>query len=290
MERPEISYGFPKPGPGLKAVLAAITVLGILGALLMHVGSVGRTVFELLDCTTAGVFGLQLWRLVTAGLLTAPDSFQHLLFTLIGLYFLSPDLERRWGTPRFLAFLGVSTVVGFSLAVLTDLVAPASFAMLHQQPLFGAGAAMSATAIAWSQANAHAQVRLFFFLPMSGRALFWVTIGFCVIGLIYGGSTEGVVAPFGGVLTALIAAGEPSPLRRLYLRIKLMVLRSRVGGVPTARDIIAGAAPGQARRPRRDGPPLRVVRGGQSEPSGGGDADDGGAKRRDPPKDKRYLN
>jgi membrane associated rhomboid family serine protease len=278
MDRPEVAYAFPKPGPGLKAVLAIIGVVGIVGAILFNLGGVAAAFFAL-TCDTSSVLHLQLWRLLTAGILTSPDSFQHLLFTLIGLYFLSPDLEKRWGTGRFVRFLAWSTILGFALAIGVDLVAPASMTMFHPKLMFGAGAAIAATAVAWAQANAHAQVRLFFFLPMSGRALFWVTIGFCVIGIIYGGSTEGVVAPFGGVLAALALAGEPSPFRTAYLRLKLMVLRRRVGGsVPTARDIAFGGAP--KKRPRGDRPPLRVVQGGQSDDS----------DRRDPPKDKRYLN
>jgi membrane associated rhomboid family serine protease len=270
MSRPEISYAFPKPGPGLKAVLGIIGVVGIVSAILSNIGGVAAA-FYALACASDPVLHGQVWRLLTAGILTAPDSFQHLLFTLIGLYFLSPDLETRWGTGRFLRFLAWSTIFGFVLAIAVDVVAPPSIAMFHPKMMFGAGAAISATAIAWAQANARAQVRLFFFLPMSGKALFWVTIAFCMVGLIYGGSTEGVIAPFGGVIVALVLAGEPSPLRSLYLRMKLMFLRRGMGSVPTAHEI----ATGKTRRGRGNRPPLRVVQGGQSD---------------DPPKDKRYLN
>jgi len=114
---------------------------------------------------------------------------------------------------------------------------------------------------------------------VSGRALFWVTVGYCVLGVIYPPASlpEGMVAPFGGVLTGVLLSGDPSPLRRAYLRVKLALLRGRGGRVPTAHEIAFGTKP--PRHGRR--PPLRVVQGGQGGSSGDGD---------DPPKDKRYLN
>ena len=36
-----------------------------------------------------------------------------------------------------------------------------------------------------------------------------------------------VIAPFGGVLMAVAFAGSPSPIRKLYLQLKLRLLRGR---------------------------------------------------------------
>lgn len=283
----QLSQALPRPGPALKAVLIVIGVMGILSALAVNWVGGGEVIFRSLVCTTDGVLSGQVWRLVTAALLTSPSSLSQLFFTLIGLYFLSPDLERRWGSGRFLRFLVLSSVAGFLLAIGFDLIAPASAEVFHPRAMYGASAAITATAIAWSMANAHLQVRLFFVLPVSGRALFWVTIGYCVLGLVYGGGlTEGAVAPFGGVLTALLLGGNPSPLRTLYLRTKLALLRSRTRGVPSAHSIANSTStpssrPGTTgRRPRAGGPPLRVVPGGLEDE----------LKKRKPPKDKRYLN
>jgi len=145
--------------------------------------------------------------------------------------------------------------------------------------MFGATAAITATAIAWSKANAQLQVRLFFFLPVTGRALFWFTILMCVLGLVYGGSfTEGAAAPFGGLITGLLLGGTPSALGTLYLRAKLALLRRRAEHDAPTSDVATRPAP-EARR-KRGGPPLRVVYGGLEDE----------LKKRKPPKDKRYLN
>jgi hypothetical protein len=113
-------------------------------------------------------------------------------------------------------------------------------------------------------------------LPVSGKSLIWITIAGCCLFLLY----QGDVADFGGVVTGLTMVGEPSAMRRAYLRLRLAMLRRSVGGrVPTAAEIVRSKGP-ILKKGRGDRPPLRVVQGGQ----GGQGHDD------DPPKDKRYLN
>jgi len=174
-------------------------------------------------------------------------------------------------------FLVTSTMVGFGIDVLADRAFPATWApsVLHPPIAYGATAAIAATSVAWSLVNADMQVRLFFFLPVSGKQLLWITVGFCALGLVYPGSVpEGPLAPFGGVLVGVLLGGTPSALRSLYLRGKLGVLRRRTGGSGRG-----GPFPSRAASSRR-GPPLRVVQ-------GGGEDD---LKKRRPPKDKRFLN
>jgi membrane associated rhomboid family serine protease len=275
----QLTQAFPRPGPALKTLLVLIGVTGILSALLFNWMGFEK-IFVALSCTTDGVLHGEVWRLVTAGLLTSPTSLSTLFFTLIGLYFLSPDLERRWGSWRFVRFILISTVVGFLFGVAADLVAPPSVKLFHPPLMFGPGAAITAIAVAWSRANADLQVRLFFVLPVSGRALLWITIAFCVLGLVYGDTlSTGAAAPFGGVIVGLLLGGNPSALRALYLRLKLAVLRRKTPGVPTA-HAIANRQGGPGGRRRSNAPPLRVVPGGLEEE----------LKKRKPPKDKRYLN
>jgi membrane associated rhomboid family serine protease len=284
MEQGQVTMAFPRPGPALKTLLFLIGALGILEAIVVNYVPGGEKWFLALACSTQGVLHGQVfpgipevWRLFTAGFLTRPDTLGHLIFTLIGLYFLSPDLEKRWGSARFVRFVLASFLIGFLLSMAVDVVAsPNAPAAFHPPFMYGATAAITATSIAWSKINAHLQVRLFFFLPVTGRQLFWVTIGFCVLGLIYPASIpEGVAAPFGGVLTGLLLGGSPSVVRALWLRAKLMVLRQRGGEG-------AGRAPLRppSRKKGSDSPPLRIVQGGLEDE----------LKKRRPSKDKRYLN
>jgi membrane associated rhomboid family serine protease len=272
-----VSLGLPKPGRGLKAVLVAILVLGLYSAFVGAWLPRGFDVFDALACDIDKLRHGQLWRIVTSGLLTSPDHYGHLVFTLLGLYFLAPDLERRWGLGRFLRFLGYAVVAG-NLAVLfvDELTPPGTQLRFHPGQVYGASAAIAAIAVAWSRDNAEMTVQMFFVVPMRGKWLFWITVGFCVLDLIYPTALpEGVVAPLGGVAAGILFGGSPSPARSLYLRLKLALLRRRSHSLSAA-DVLA---PKAGRRPR-GAPPLRVVPGGLED----------ALRRRNPPKDKRYLN
>lgn len=278
----QVSFGFPRPGRALTAILIVIGVLGVLQAFL-NTWAGAAFIFEHLECNVSLVRQWQLWRLVTSGVLTSPEQFSHLVYTLIGLYFLGTDLERRWGAWRFVRFLALSVIVGNLVAIaMGELVPEGAQARFHPQHMYGALAAITGIAIAWSRENADLTVRFLFVIPMRGKILFWVTIGFCVLDLIYPMSIpEGIVAPFGGVLVGLLIGSTPSVARTLYLRSKLALLRRRRGGGLRAHDLIGSEPRSTPRRSRAgDAPPLRVVQGGLED----------ALRKRKPPKDKRYLN
>jgi membrane associated rhomboid family serine protease len=269
---------FPRPGKAPRAVLITIAVFGLLGALLYHWIPGGQTVWSYVVVQPGALLHGEWWRaysIVTAALMTSPTSVWHLVFTLMGLYFLSTDLERRWGAWRFVRFLVTSVVLGTGIVLLFRVLTPATAAFFQQPPiLFGPMAALTGTAVAWGRENPNIQVRLFFFLPMSGKWLLWATLGLSFLQLLYQEPIyEGRLAPFGGIIAGLLLSGSPSAVRRLYLQAKLWVLRKR--GAPRVEIEVA---PRGAKK--RSGPPLRVVMGGLDE----------SIEKRTPPKDKRYLN
>ncbi len=268
----------PKLGRGVKGLLIAYLAIGLVGAILVnYVPSAGVAFWAWLACIPRTVVP-RAWSPITAGLLTDPEHYSHLVFTLIGFYFLGPDLERRWGTWRFLRFIAISSAVGFLLSLAIGAITPGESAVLHPRLMFGPAAALSALAVAWGRENAAAQIRLYFFLPISGRILVWITLGFCALGLFFPASvTEGVLSPFGGFIAGIALSGSPSPLRAIYLRLKLGVLRRRGGG---SMHIDLDPRPKTATKRRPGAPPLRVVVGGL----------DDDLEKRQPPKDKRYLN
>ena len=280
-----VTLALPKPGRALKTLLVVIAVLGIARAFLAQYVPGGQELLQWLECDVDRVEHFQIWRLLTSGLLTrtGPEGIMHLLFTLVGLYFLGADLERRWGAWRFVRFLGLSVVAGNLLVIAIDALMPeTALPRFHPTHTFGAMAAITATAIAWSRENANVQARLFFFLPVSGRVLFWITIGFCVLDLIYPiDLPEGIVAPFGGVIIGVLLAGSPSVVRTLYLKVKLAFLRRRRGHLRV--DDVLSPQPRVktgSKRARPGAPPLRIVQGGLDDV----------LRNRKPPKDKRYLN
>jgi membrane associated rhomboid family serine protease len=278
----QVSFAFPRPGRALWAVLIGIGGFNIVLSLLAHYApQIGEPILKLLVCAPGEVFP-QLWRLVTSGLLTNPASLQHLIFTLLGLYFLSPSLEKSWGAARFLVFLALSVVVGNLLVLAVWQIAPENAGMAFHPPfMLGASAALAGIAVAWSRENSEVQARFFFLIPVRGKYLLWLTIAFCVLGLVFQEQLpEGMVAPFGGVITGMLLSGSPSVVRTLYLRTKLFFLRRRRGTL-RIEDVLSPPRPTpSAKRARPGAPPLRVVQGGLDDV----------LKNRKPPKDKRYLN
>jgi membrane associated rhomboid family serine protease len=272
-----MTMALPKPGRALWAVLVAMAALGILAAFFLTWVPGGEALFRSLDLQLGRAF-TQPWRLLTSGLLTEPNHWSHLLFSLVGLYFLGAPLEKRWGAWRFARFLAIAVVLGNLTTLAMDkIVPPGAGARFHPAEVFGPSAAIAAIAVAWSREYAQSTVNLFFFLPMRARLFFWITIGFCVLDLIYPEPIpEGIFAPFGGVLAGLLFSGTPSLARRAWLQLRLAVLRRKTSSLRVD-DVLS---PTPKRRPRPGAPPLRVVSGGLEEV----------LKKRTPPKDKRYLN
>jgi membrane associated rhomboid family serine protease len=262
------------PGRALRAVLWTVGGLAVFWALIVNFLPGGHVAFDLLTFSPHMILRGQLWRFVTPGFLSptgGPGSVSHILFTLVGLYFLSPTLESRWGAARFVRFLLASVTVGYVLAFLVHLL-PLNIAVLHTAEAYGCGAAITAVAVAWARENADGVVRLFFVVPIKGSMLLWFTIGWCVLNVIFfDPSTEGLIAPFGGVIAGLGFGGTTSPLRTTYLRWKLAWLRRKTGGLSAAAMLETPL--------RRPGPSLRVIKGSL----------DDDPPRKDP-RDKRYLN
>ncbi len=277
---------FPRPGKALKLLLGAVAILTTLAAIVVNWapgGAAGMQLFLLVGkCSRDGLTGElpRVWTLLTAGLFTHPTgegAVSALFYALLGLYFFSPDLEKRWGPKRFLRFVAVSIVAGFLLGFVVDLIAPPHLAIFHPGGMSGPSAAITATMVAWSRQNQNAQVRLFFVLPLKGSWFFWLAVGYAVLGVVYWDAQHdtGVVAPFGGIMTGLLLGGSPSVVRTLYLRAKLAVLRKHSAAPPDR-----PSSPRPSRSSRQGGPPLRVVYGGLEDE----------LEKRKPPKDKRYLN
>jgi membrane associated rhomboid family serine protease len=275
--RPPLSFAFPKPGRALLAVLVAMTAVGIFTAFLGAWVPGGPEAAKWFAFEPARPWSMP-WRWIVSGLLTSPAGWSHLLFSLVGLYFLGAPLERRWGAWRFARFLAISVVLGNAVTLgIHRMMPPDAPERFHPEFVFGPTAAITAIAIAWAREFSESTVQLFMVIPVRAKVLFWITIGFCVLDLIYpAGMPEGVVAPFGGLVAGLLFGGSPSPTRALWLRARLALLRRRSGG-SAAQDILSLKA---GRRPRAGAPPLRIVPGGLDEV----------LKKRTPPKDKRYLN
>jgi membrane associated rhomboid family serine protease len=273
--RPTPQLALPKPGRALTVLLVVIAALGVATALLTTLDArPGSLLFAFLACSPQHVLTAP-WTLVTSGLVTSRVGWSHLFLSLLGLYFLGSPLERRWGGWHFILFFVTAVAAGNLLVLAVSAVVPEG--RFHPDLVYGPSAAIAAIAVGWSREYPDATVNLFFFVPIRGRVFLWITLGFCVLDLVYPEAMpEGVVAPLGGVVAGLLFGGSPPLVRKTWLRLRLAMLRRRQGQL-SAQEWLTPKVP---RRTRPGGPPLRVVPGGLEDV----------LKNRTPPKDKRYLN
>jgi membrane associated rhomboid family serine protease len=177
--------GLPRPGPGVGGLLIANLVMFVLQHLI-----------PTLTFALAAIPALwwQPWRYITFQFLHG-DLF-HILFNMIGLYFLGMYLERAWGTRRFLVFYLVCGVIsGLTHVALTYL--------FHQSPnnyLIGASGGVYAVIAACAILFPNIQLILMFFpVPIRFAALLFFLIAFLSI-LSGDGGGISHAAHFGGMV------------------------------------------------------------------------------------------
>ena len=93
--------GFVKPGKGLTGVMIALLAVWLLFAIAINWGGASLELFALFCGNTERILDGEVWRFFTAPFMhAATGTIGHILFALLGLFFLGPTLERTWGTGR----------------------------------------------------------------------------------------------------------------------------------------------------------------------------------------------
>jgi membrane associated rhomboid family serine protease len=161
-------------------MIALVLFMSALGSLLER-GHVSILSYSVL--IVERVWGGEVWRLLTwAPIELSPIG---LIFGCLLLYFIAPDLLRRWGTLRFFAnFFGGAVVVG-ALTCVAGRYLGREVAVL---PYMGLWPLLEAMIIAWAMLFPDRQILvLFFALPMSGRNLVVMTIALTLVWAALGG-------------------------------------------------------------------------------------------------------
>src|SRR5262245_5613595 len=103
-----VMMGLPRPGKALLAAMGVLLAIWVMFAVGINYGGLPESAFLFLVGSTDGVLHGQVWRLFTAGLMHLPSgdhAVSHIVSVLLGLYFLAPTLEARWGGKRMILFL-----------------------------------------------------------------------------------------------------------------------------------------------------------------------------------------
>jgi len=258
----------PRPGKVLRAVLIAIAAIWLVFAVGLNWAGAPESLFTLLCGNTERILHGEVWRIFTAPWMHMPvGTLSHVLSALIGLYFLAPSLEERWGSARFGRFLFLAALLSYGMQMAAELILPQSFEVAPAGGYwFGATPVIEAVAIAWALSFRGQVVRLFFVLPVSSTGLIVFVVGASVMSVIIKAQgPSGLIAPFGGMLAGwLFGSGSPSPLKKLWLKLRLAQLDAEA------------KKEAQARRTRAARSGLKVITGGrdedpEDEPKRGGD-------------------
>ena len=242
----------PRPGKALISVMVTLLAIWIVFAVGINWGGASVRVFEVLTGDTSLVLHGQLWRLVTAPLMHLPTgdgAVGHIVTTLLGLYFLAPSLERKWGGRRMVLFLYGSAIFGFLFQMLVGTLLSWVGARVSQNYWFGAVSAVEAVAIAWALSFRRQNVMLMCLIPVSSTVLVIFVVGVSVLRLLVGGTApEGLFSPFGAMVFGwLVGGGDPAPIRKWWLGRKLKNLQAQKHATRS--------------QPRANVPKLRVIEG-----------------------------
>jgi membrane associated rhomboid family serine protease len=262
------ALGIQKPGTAITSVMVALGAIWLMFAIAVNWAGATEDLFFLFCGNTDRILHGEVWRLFTAPLMHLPSgTVWHIASAILGLFFLAPSLEARWGTARMLRFLLASSIIAYGFQMLCEVALPASLASrLVPDYWFGAFPALEAIAIAWALSFRGQTVRLWFVLPVSSSGMVIFIVAMSVLRVVAAApGTEGLLSPFGGMFAGwLLGASTPSPFRRAYLRLRLAQLD---------REASRGAREAKARRKASS---LRVIEGGRggtergSKPDGGG--------------------
>ena len=118
-----LRFGLPKPTRVVKYLLIINTVIFVIQLIFRNQAQSGRADFSIEQWFAAVSWHpWEIWRLVTFQFLHG-DTF-HLLFNMIGLYFLGSFLERQWGGRRLLVFYLSCGAVGGAFFLVASKISP----------------------------------------------------------------------------------------------------------------------------------------------------------------------
>ena len=212
---PQMRMAFPRLTPVVKWLLiinVVVYFMQILGGNTLL--TVWFSVYPASFLTT-----LQVWRLVTYQFLHG--YMLHILFNMLGLFFLGPTLEHHWGSKRFLIFyLGCGIVGGLLYPALLGMRIISPHPTLGVLPLVGASGAilgmLAACAILFPQFVVFIIV---FPVPIRVAAIICIFIATVII-LSKGSNAGGEAAHLGGMAAGAIYVFSQSWRTKLKLKVQ----------------------------------------------------------------------
>jgi membrane associated rhomboid family serine protease len=181
--------------PWVARLLTANTAIFIV-VLLLNQTSAGPAVRDALVLNPAKLL-TQPWGVITYAF--THTAFLHFLFNMLGLFFLGPPLEDRWGGRAFLRFYMIAALGG------------AVFSLFAPNPVLGASAAINGLLLAWALIWPDAQIYLFGVIPVKVKWLALAAILLSLFNAAGSGAGDGVAhfAHLGGLVAAFLYLKSP---------------------------------------------------------------------------------
>ena len=228
---PQMRMGFPQITPMVKKLLIINVSVFFVGIIFFdkQIGVLGggqiipvnflEKWFAVFPYSLVAV--LQFWRLITYQFLHG--GMMHILFNMLGLFFLGPTLERHWGSKRFLLFyLGCGAVGGMFYLLLVGI------GWLVVGPMIGASGAILGMLAACAILFPHFVV-LFLFFPVPIRVAAIILIVMYSANLILQGhNAGGDAAHLAGMAAGALYVFSTSWRAGLKMKIKTSKNEHRV--------------------------------------------------------------
>jgi len=217
----------PPPGTGFgpRSAVGALIVANVVVYLIDWVFSKGRLTET--GRLTVGTLGSpwEWWQFVTYGFLHAQEP-QHIVFNMLGLFFLGRDVEEVYGTKEFLrVYLAMIAFGGLAWAIVEQVQGPPEMASV-----VGASGAISGVVVLYALNFPRRMLALFFVIPVPA----WFAGILVVVLDAYGavaradGSRVAYVVHLGGAALALAYYGAGWNFGRLWPKtLSLRWLRPR---------------------------------------------------------------
>ncbi len=199
---PGVSFGPGGRVPwGVKWLLISNTALFVVYFLAVHleIGPLERLFHDFLGLTPAMVVkGAILWQPITYLFLHSPYGFGHLLFNMLALWMFGSDLERDWGTRRFLNYYFFCGIGAGLCDVAARYIMGSPRDLLI--PTIGASGAVYGLLMAFGLLYPNRQILLFLTFPIPAR-VFVAGLGAIAFLSTFGASGSGIahMAHLGGM-------------------------------------------------------------------------------------------
>jgi membrane associated rhomboid family serine protease len=217
------------PTPAVKQLLIANTAAFLVTTLMQAFG-VGAPLRWLMLTPYAVTHQLAAWQLITY--LFLHGGFFHILFNMLTLWMFGGDLERQWGTRRFL-FYYFLTGIGAGLCVV--LVHPSSMV-----PTLGSSGAIYGLLLAFGMLYPNRQILFFMIFPIPAKYFVMILGAIAFLSaLSMPGDTVSHVAHLGGLLIGFVylrSRGHWFDWRNEYYRWKRQRLQRKFRVYQTKRD------------------------------------------------------